>query len=111
MCVAVKNFFRKSRLSEDGVMDEINKAENMLPMGNYVAVLIVACTQYGQTIQKNFDGSGLQVFPWRSGKLKEVILLNLSSPYLRAKLCGKNNPEEIPGLEILVQKTQVDLLG
>ena len=111
MCVAVKNFFRKSRLSEDGVMDEINKAENMIPMGNYVAVLIVACTQYGETIQKNFYGSGFQVFPGKSGKLKEVILLNLSSPYLRAKLCGKNNPEEIPGLEILVQKTQVDLLG
>ena len=39
----------------------------MIPMGNYVAVLIVACTQYGETIQENFDGSGFPPISFSPG--------------------------------------------
>ena len=38
-----------------------------------------------------------------------MVLLNLTTPAWRSKVCGRDNPDGIPGFEILINRTQEDL--
>ena len=111
VCVAAKNYNFGSTLGENGINSEIEKATRMIPDDTDSSVLVVACTNYTGEVLERFEGKGYHVHPYSADnddrKIDEVILLNLSSPELRAKLCGKNNAEGLHGFEILVSKTQV----
>ena len=89
--------------------DEIESAERMVPgcSGEYRAILIVAsCTGFHQEIQGRFDGSGYQVYKAEKNleKLDEVVLLDLSSPEMRAKFIDTGSLEEIAIIEWIVKQ-------
>jgi hypothetical protein len=86
--------------------DEIMKAERLIPGDTFSTVLFIACTNYENNLMEGFGGKGFQVYPTGT-KLCEVILLNLTSPEIRAKFFGIGNPENIVGLETLIKKTQL----
>jgi hypothetical protein len=97
------------KLSYVDLDNEISKAELVIPDGDeYKAVLVVACTRYEASLEKNFKGAGFVVHKsGRQNKLKEVILLNLTTPELRRNFCHLGNAKEmVGGLELLIEKTQ-----
>jgi hypothetical protein len=106
LCVAVKNYSPGSHLGTTDIDTEIGKAVRMIPDSTYRAVLVVACTSYSKEISSCFGGCGFFVYPTEGeSDLLEVILLNLTSPELRARICGVDKSEGIRGLEILIRKT------
>ena len=106
LCVAVKNYSPGSHLGTTDIDTEIWKAVRMIPDSTYRAVLVVACTSYSEEILSCFEGCGYFVYPTKGeSDLLEVILLNLTSPELRARICGVDKSEGIRGLEILIRKT------
>jgi hypothetical protein len=110
VCVAVKNYSAGSYLVTNDIHDEIEKSERMIPDETYDSVLFVACTSYHEDIQREFGEKGFHVFPAKAnGKLREVILLNLTTPALRAQICGCSKFRGILGFEILINKTQGEL--
>ena len=107
LCVAAKNYSAGSSLGTRDVDEEVIKADRMIPDNTESAVLFIACTSYDSNIEINFKGSGFCVYPRKTTcKLTEIILLNLTSPFLRGKFCGQEEAEGIPGFEILIRKAQ-----
>ena len=107
VCIAVKNYSEGSSLSLDNINKEIEIAERMIPGDDYCAVLIVACMNYHESILKNFSGNAFQVYSSDAmKKLREIILLNLTSTEWRARFCGYHQAETVAGFEILVSKTR-----
>jgi hypothetical protein len=105
----VKNYTAVSFLSNDDIEDEIIKAERMIPDETFSSILFIACTSYQKEIQMKLGSNGFLVYPSnKMRKLEEVILLNLTSPAWRSRVCGRENPDGIPGFEILINKTQGD---
>ena len=104
--ISVRNYSADMVLGKSEIDEEILRAERIIPDDTYSAVVIIACTNYEKNIMEQFGGKGFQIYS-TDGKIREVILLNLTSPQLRAKFCGKDSLSDgIPGLEILVEKTQ-----
>ena len=105
--IAVKNHSKTTHLNAGAIKDEIAKAELMVKPG-CPAFLFIAATQYSRSIQSRFprnkDFFVMHNVPLVN--LKEVIVLDLTTPENRAEFFGCQNNELMKsGLETIIEKT------